>query len=148
MKAFFALLFIAAFLIAGCSQSQPAAQGTVREIAPGNPVQTQPAAPSQKEFQMTISHTSYQPDTIEVNKGDTVKIDAVTSPRTANHNHGITIDAYGINQAVLTEDTAKPQVITFIADKAGEFDIYCKTCWDGPFGRDHPEIHAKLIVKG
>ncbi|MEM5805530.1 MAG: cupredoxin domain-containing protein [Candidatus Aenigmatarchaeota archaeon] len=108
--------------------------------------QESPSEPTTKTFTVTIYHTSYIPSTFTVNKGDTVRILAVTAPGTASHNHGITIDEYGINQVVTTEDPDNPTVIEFVANKSGTFRIYCKPCWDGPFGRNHPNIQATLIV--
>jgi plastocyanin len=105
------------------------------------------AQPTKKTFDMTIFHTGYSPSTIRVKAGDTVEIRAVTAPGTNNHNHGITIDEYGINQAVTTEDRSNPEVITFLADKKGTFSIYCGPCREGIFGLNHPDIRATLIVE-
>ncbi len=99
-----------------------------------------------KEIKLVIGHTEYKPNEIKVKKGDKVTIKAAASKGTGTHNHGIAIDAYDINRAVTTEDSDSPEVIEFTADKEGTFEIYCKTCWDGPFGRGHPDIKAKLIV--
>ena len=103
--------------------------------------------PTKKTFDMTIFHTAYSPSIIRVKAGDTVEIRAVTAPGTSNHNHGITIDEYGINEAVTTEDKNNPVVITFLADKKGTFSIYCAPCIDGIFGLNHPDIRATLIVE-
>lgn len=109
--------------------------------------------PGLKVFKVVIGHTFYSPNTFTVAKGDRVRFLANAAKGTGvesgfSHNHGITIDEYSINQAVATEDESKPVVIEFLADKAGEFRIYCKTCLDGPFGQDHPQINAKLVVEG
>ena len=108
------------------------------------------STPGLKEFNVVISHTSYSPNRFEVNKGDTVRFSALAAPGTGtesglSHNHGMTIDEYNINQAVTSEKT--PTTIEFLADKSGTFSIYCKTCWDGPYGRGHPDIRATLIVE-
>lgn len=109
--------------------------------------------PGVKEFKVTIAHTFYSTNTFTVNKGDTVRFLANAAPGTGaesgfSHNHGITIDEYSINQAVAVEDVNNPVAIEFVADRTGEFTIYCKTCMDGPFGAGHPAIQAKLIVNG
>jgi len=126
-----AFILFAVFLVVGCvqQQSQPPQQdGTT------------------KTFSMVIGHTFYNPSKITVNKGDTVVIKAVAATGTASHIHGVTIDEYGINQAVTTEDVNNSVLIQFVADKEGTFTIYCKTCWDGPFGRGHPNIQGTLEV--
>ena len=57
----------------------------------------------------------------------------------------MTIDEFGIDEAVI--DEREPKVIEFIAVKKGSFKIYCAPCWEGPYGRGHPDIEATLIVK-
>ncbi len=139
LYAFLALLIV---LIAGCSQNEKQeVQGTPRMIG------EEASIAGLKEFEITVSHTGYNPALLEADKGDNVRIKAVASKGTSTHNHGITIDEYSINRAVLTEDKNSPEIIEFVADKQGEFRIYCKTCWDGPFGKNHPEIEGKLAVR-
>lgn len=139
----FIAIVILALAIPGCSQNK--VEGTPREISPDSGITT--AQPGLVEVKMTIGHTSYEPNVIEAKAGDKIIIKAVAAKGTSTHNHGITIDEYNINKAVTTEDKENPSIIEFMADKAGEFRIYCKTCWDGPFGRNHPDIEAKLIVR-
>jgi len=78
------------------------------------------------------------PTTITVSKGDVVKI--ITQDENPSHNHGITIDEYGINQVTSSNPT-----IQFTADKVGTFKIYCKPCLDGPLGA-HPWMTGTLVV--
>jgi len=79
--------------------------------------------------------------TINVNKGDTVVITATSNQ--PPHDHGIAIDAYGINQLVAQPNT----VIQFVANQAGTFQIYCETCNEGPLGA-HPWMTGTLVVNG
>jgi plastocyanin len=135
-----AIALLAVLLLAACAAQQAA--------PPASPAP--PADPGAKVFNMVISHTRIDPSTIEVSLGDTVRINALSAPGTGvesgfSHNHGVAIDEYGINVATTSEVT--PTSIDFVADKAGTFTIYCKTCWDGPFGHQHPDIRATLIVK-
>ncbi len=98
-----------------------------------------------KEFKIIIDHSGgYSPNKITVDKGDTVKISAVSNQ--PFHEHGITIDAYNINKVVLKGSADSPEVIEFTADKAGTFEIYCKTCETGPLGA-HPWLKGTLEVK-
>ncbi len=100
-----------------------------------------------KEFALMISHNAYSLDKIVVNKDDKVRIYFYASSGTLSHKHGISIDEYNINQVTTTEDSKNTDKIEFTADKQGIFKIYCKTCWDGPFGKGHPDIEAKLVVQ-
>ncbi len=120
------------------------AAGCVSSGSTGVPV----PIPGGKEFRMTIFHTGYTPSVLEVNEGDIVRILAVTGPGTAAHNHGITIDEYGVNATVTTEDAGNPAKIEFIADSEGNFTIYCASCSNGIFGTAHPDIRAALVVRG
>ncbi len=129
----FAVFVLAAVIITGC----------VSYGGTGTPVPLNDG----KEFRMTIFHTGYSPSVLDVNKGDMVRILAVTGPGTAAHNHGITIDEYGINATVTTEDTNNPVKIEFIADHTGNFTIRCASCSQGIFGPAHPELTATLVVK-
>lgn len=131
---------MAVVVVAGCA-SAPS------EIIPAPQQSPQPGT---SQFSVTIAHTAYSPSTFEVAAGDTVRFIALAAKGTGaesgfSHNHGITIDEYEINAAVPSETT--PTMITFVADKAGTFSVYCRTCWDGPFGREHPDIRATLVVK-
>ncbi|MBI4018165.1 MAG: hypothetical protein HY517_04400 [Candidatus Aenigmarchaeota archaeon] len=141
MKGKIFFLLFAAVIALGCVQ-----QAGRNETAQPNQMGPE-AQPGVKQFSMIIGHTFYNPATLTVDKGDTVVIKAVAAPGTASHLHGITIDEYGVNEAVATEDTNNPQIIQFVADKEGFFTIYCKTCWSGPYGRGHPDIRGVLEVK-
>ncbi|MBI2971800.1 MAG: cupredoxin domain-containing protein [Candidatus Aenigmarchaeota archaeon] len=153
MHAKLILGIIAVLLVAGCTQqggyetttTQPSATTTT---SGGQTTSTTAAQqPGVKEFRVTVSHTFYSPSSFIVTKGDTVRLLAVAAPGTSSHNHGIAIDEYAINQPVTVEDASNPVTIEFVADKAGSFRIYCKPCWDGPFGRNHPDIQATLVVQ-
>ncbi len=97
-----------------------------------------------EEFNITILHTRYEPNSISVKQGSLVKLNVLTAEGTSNHMHGITIDGYGINELAASETT--PKAIAFRADQKGTLTAYCGTCADGPFGREHPEIRMTIIV--
>ena len=61
------------------------------------------------------------PSTLVVKKGDTVKIHAVSKVPGANSVHGFAIDAFNVKEVIDT----KGKDISFTADKAGVFAIYC-----------------------
>ena len=138
-KLFVIGLVLAVILVSGCAGNSTS-QSSV----------SSPGASSgggTKTISIEIQHTGYVPNTITVNKGDHVKFLVNTAAGTSTHHHGITIDEYGINQIVQTEDKNSPQAIEFDATKAGTFKIYCGTCKDGIFGAEHPKIEATLIVR-
>lgn len=74
------------------------------------------------------------PSTLTVNKGDVVKIHAVTKIKAPGNAHGFAIPGYRIEQVI----TEKGSDIEFIADKAGIFALQCHL---------HPaHIGGQLIV--
>lgn len=77
------------------------------------------AGVSVKEFVVDGSNFSFNPATIFVNKGDTVKI-------TFNDNdgtHNLVIDGYNLSTNVI--DGGSSDSIQFVADKTGNFEFYC-----------------------
>ncbi len=109
------------------------------------PTPSPPSSGETKEFKITIEHSGgYSPNKISVSKGDTVKILAISNQ--PSHEHGITIDAYNINKAVLKSSFADSDIIEFTADKSGAFEMYCKTCETGPL-LAHPWMKGTLEVK-
>ncbi len=97
-----------------------------------------------EEFNVTIFHTRYEPNSISVKQGSMVKLNVLTAEGTSSHMHGITIDDYGINELVTSE--TKPKTMTFRADGKGTLVAYCGTCLNGPFGREHPEIKMTIVI--
>ena len=89
-----------------------------------------------KEFKITAKQFAFEPETIEINKGDKVRL-IVTSTDVP---HGIGIPEYGINERL---DPGKPVTIEFIADKEGTFTSFCTVfCGSG-----HSDMKGKIIVK-
>lgn len=99
-----------------------------------------------KEFRLYAPHQGYTftPKELKVKKGDKVRF--VATSNLLNHRHGVTIDEFGINEAILTADTNNPKIIEFTANKTGSFRIWCKTCLSGAFGA-HSWMQATLIVE-
>ncbi len=87
-----------------------------------------------KEISMTAKAWAFEPSTIELNKGDKVKLTV-----TANDvKHGISI--FGISKRL---EPNMPEVIEFTADEAGEFPFFCTVyCGDG-----HGSMKGKVIVR-
>ena len=139
MKKIILLLVLSIFLMSACTQQKPADM-----VGQGTPVpQENTQAPAEttgsgsfKEFKITAKQFSFEPSTIEVNKGDKVRL-IVTSMDVP---HGISIKEYGINERL---DVGKPVAIEFTADKEGTFTAFCSVfCGSG-----HSGMKGKLVVK-
>ena len=162
MRKIIVLLLISIFLASACAQQKPAGKSEDL-IGQGNPVQQQtpsgnnqieekivgeeaasttqaptqtPASAEVKEFKMTAKQFSFIPETIEVNKGDKVRLIVTTT----DVPHGISIPEYGINERL---DPGKPVTIEFTADKEGTFTAFCSVfCGSG-----HSNMKGNLVVK-
>lgn len=88
-----------------------------------------------KEVNLEAYQFGFSPETIVVNKGDTVIIHATSRDVT----HGVAIKEYGINEKV---EQGKVTDIKFVADKAGTFEIHCSVYC----GAGHAQMRAELIV--
>ena len=94
------------------------------------------AAGAAHEIKMTAKKYEFDPSTITVKKGEHVKL-VITA---LDKDHGIKIEAFGINQVLKKGD---PTTVEFTADKAGEFPFECsKFC-----GFGHGKMKGKLIVQ-
>ena len=145
MKKIMLLLVLGVFLFSACSRENPeelVGQGTPvqqKVIADSKKVEEKAASAQSgevKEFKMTAKQFAFTPGTIEVNKGDRVRL-IVTSTDVP---HGISIPEYGINKRL---DPGKPATIEFTADKEGTFTAYCSVFC----GAGHSGMRGKLIVK-
>ncbi len=88
-----------------------------------------------KEFTMTAKQWEFEPNTIEVNQGDLVKL-SVTSIDVA---HGIAILDYKINEYLSPGNEVK---IEFVADKKGTFPFACSVSC----GVGHRDMRGVLVV--
>lgn len=129
---FLALLVLGIFLISACSQ-----QKAENPIGQGTPVpqETKQTSGEVKEFTITAKQFQFSPSTIEVNKGDRVRL-IITSTDVP---HGFAIAEYGINQRL---EVGKPATIEFTADKEGTFTSFCSVIC----GAGHSGMKGKLIV--
>ena len=127
MKKILLLILLGAFLLSSCAK-----QNSEDFIEQGNSVQSGEV----KEFKITAKQFQFDSATIEVNKGDKVRL-IVTS---VDVPHGIAIPEYGINERL---DPGKPVTIEFTADKQGTFTSFCSVfCGSG-----HSNMKGRLIVK-
>ncbi len=139
MRKIILFLAVAVLILSACAQQKPESlvgQGSSVEQNNKNGNSQNAQSGDVKEFRMTAKQFSFTPDTIEVNKGDKVRL-IVTSTDVP---HGIAIKEYGINQRL---DVGKPVTIEFTADKEGTFTAYCSVFCGG----GHTGMKGKIVVK-
>jgi len=95
---------------------------------------------------MTAYYWSFEPSTITVKKGETVRL-VITSVNNMMPmmpmmfpNHGIDIHDYDIDYTLPVGETV---TIEFVADKTGEFHFHCSVYC----GIGHEDMHGELIVE-
>lgn len=89
-----------------------------------------------REFDIIARRFEFEPSTIMVNQGDTVKLN-ITSIDTV---HGLAISEFGVN---VTLPVGQTKTIEFVADKTGSFTMYCSVYC----GSDHLNMKGTLMVK-
>ncbi len=89
-----------------------------------------------KEFTIEAFRFGFNPNNIEVNLGDKVRITAYSR----DVPHGLAINEFNVNM-YLTGST--PQTVEFIADKKGTFTFFCNI----PCGAGHSSMRGRLIVR-
>lgn len=72
-----------------------------------------------KEFTVTGSNFKFEPSSITVKKGDTVKITFQNS----GGSHDFVIDQFSIKTPIIS--SGKEATVQFVADKTGTFEYYC-----------------------
>ena len=93
------------------------------------------AAPSEQHFRIEASSFQYAPEAIQVNPGDRVTIDLVSTDVV----HGLYVDGYDLN---VTADPGQTATLSFVADRTGSFRFRCSvTC-----GALHPFMIGKINV--
>ena len=95
-----------------------------------------PEAEATKTVKMTARQWTFDPDTITVNKGDTVRLEVTSIDVT----HGLAISQFGVNVRLIPGAT---EIVEFTADKAGTFPFICSV----PCGRGHRTMTGQLIVQ-
>lgn len=74
------------------------------------------------DIYMTAIRSHFTPDYVEVEEGDTVNLHVTSIEQAEDQTHGFTIDMYNVN---LSLEPGKHENVTFVADKAGAFPMYC-----------------------
>jgi heme/copper-type cytochrome/quinol oxidase subunit 2 len=109
-----------------------AAAGLVVAFAP-LPIRHVP--PQERIFRVEAGQFSYSPSEFQVNPGDRVTIQLVSTDVV----HGLYVDGYGIS---VEADPGQTATLTFTADKSGSYRVRCNvTC-----GAMHPFMIGKLNI--
>jgi len=96
------------------------------------PSQTRPA---NHVFRVKARQFAYAPSEFQVNPGDTVTIQLVSTDVV----HGLYVDGYGVS---VIADPGQTATLTFVANRPGSFRLRCNvTC-----GAMHPFMIARLQV--
>ncbi len=99
------------------------------------PLPVQPIAPQVRTFRIDARQFAYSPSELNVNPGDTVIIQLVSTDVV----HGLYVDGYDIS---VQADPGQTTTLTFVANKPGSFRFRCNiTC-----GAMHPFMIGKLAV--
>ena len=99
------------------------------------PLPVQSIAPQERTFRIDARQFAYSPSELNVNPGDTVIIQLVSTDVV----HGLYVDGYDVS---VQADPGQTATLTFIADKPGSFRFRCNvTC-----GAMHPFMIGKLTV--
>ena len=88
------------------------------------------------EIAMVARKWVFEPDTITVKKGDTVKL----TVESVDVTHGFALPAFGINENLTPGKTVE---IEFVADNAGTFPFACSVVC----GSGHKGMTGELIVE-
>jgi cytochrome c oxidase subunit 2 len=108
--------------------------GTVASFA------QQPAPPEPKVFEVVARRFSFEPATIEVVEGDSVRL----LVRSADGPHGVEIKAFKVKKAVpRAKPGDSPVTIEFVAAAAGEYPILCSEYC----GKGHEDMTGTLVVR-
>ncbi len=109
--------------------------GLVAVIVAFAPLPVQLGTPQERTFRVEARQFAYSPSELEVNPGDTVTIQLVSTDVV----HGLYVDGYDIS---VEADPGQSATLTFVADKPGSFRFRCNvTC-----GAMHPFMIGKLNV--
>ena len=93
------------------------------------------------EVYMIAVRSNFEPNAVEVNKGDRVTIYLTNIEQTTDELHGFGLNEYNINVVV---DPGETKTIEFVADKQGVYPFYCTNFCSAL----HQEMQGYLLVKG
>lgn len=93
--------------------------------------------PTSRTLRIEASSFAYSPAAVEVEPGDTVEIELVSTDVV----HGLYLEGYDV---AVTADPGQTARLSFVADRPGSFRFYCSVSC-GPL---HPFMSGRLRVGG
>jgi nitrous-oxide reductase len=96
--------------------------------------------PGEVEVWMSVVRSQFNPDLIEVNKGDRVILHMTNIEQTPDATHGLGIPGMDINVSL---DAGETTSVSFIADTPGSYSFYCTEFCSAL----HLEMQGWLLVK-
>ena len=125
MKKYILFIILISILLVGCTtQSQTIDSKTTTNT-------------NYKEITLVASNWKFTPATIEVKKGENIRLKIKSNEGT----HGISIPDFNVKTGKIAPGVEK--VVAFTANKAGTFDFRCNVfCGSG-----HSSMKGRLIVK-
>jgi cytochrome c oxidase subunit 2 len=127
----FALILIVLF--SGCIESKTNAGNKTLNLTQK---EKKEAEPEVKEFSITAKQWSFEPSTIEVKKGDKVRL----LIKSIDVEHGFALPEFNVNENL---SPGKEIKVEFTANKTGTFTFYCNVyCGSG-----HKDMKGTLVVK-
>jgi cytochrome c oxidase subunit 2 len=91
-----------------------------------------------REFEVVAERFKFTPERLEVNRGDRVRV----TVRSADTTHSWAIEAFDVD--ALARKGGRPEVVEFVAERAGSFEITCSEYC----GRGHKRMKGLLVVAG
>ena len=85
---------------------------------------------------MTASQWKFEPNTVTVKQGDTVRLQIQDIDVT----HGFSLPTFGVNKQL---EVGKTTTVEFVADKKGTFTFACSVFC----GTGHSSMTGKLVVE-
>ena len=105
-------------------------------VDPDTVVETVVVSSDVKQFGMVAKQWEFQPDTIRVTEGETVRL----SIESIDVTHGFAIPDFGVSERLVPGTTTE---VEFVADKAGTYTFFCTV----QCGAGHPNMRGKLVVE-
>ena len=125
------VLLLGMLLVSGCISQNDSQSSTPDQIEPTGEV---------KVFEMTARQFSFEPGTITVEKGDTVKL-TITS---IDVTHGFALPDFGIYENL---EPGKMVNVEFVADKEGTFNFFCSVpCGSGHGGAGRIDPRRRIAT--
>ena len=110
--------------------------GAAVVLGAANILSASAAAPAVREYTIKATQFAYEPNIIQVNRGDRV----IFHVESVDVSHGLYLDGYDVNVHV---PPGKPETVEFVADKVGTYRFRCSTTC-GPM---HPFMIGELKVE-